>query len=118
MRSFGSSVLLGCCAAMMCGCASTNATAPDEPTGSTPARPNEVAKVPTVGEIEAQMSRERNVERALCTKAGPRKFTCRLVFSDQPDQRATVQILPNGDHIVGFDTGTLDGVGTATLPVP
>ena len=76
------------------------------------------AAIPTTGQIERELRNGRNVQRAICTRTGRRDFKCRLVFSDQPDGRATVHVRRDGIQIIGYDTGTQRGPGTSTLPVP
>ena len=86
--------------------------------GEAPARTRTGAEAPIVRSIEARMRSGRNVERAVCRRAGARRFACRLTFSDQPDQQAWVEVGEGGDQIERYDTGTSSGIGTRTLPFP
>jgi hypothetical protein len=70
------------------------------------------------GRVEAALANGRHVDRVSCAKRRARRYVCRLIFSDQPDNTATVDVLRNGDLLVGEDTGTTAYPQTKTLSQP
>jgi hypothetical protein len=70
------------------------------------------------GRIEAALANGRHVDRVSCVERRARHYVCRLIFSDQPDNTATVDVLRNGGLLVGEDTGTTAYPQTKTLSQP
>ena len=110
-------------AAAIAGCGGTTAKdaqrrLPHTNTGGSNAQARRVYPHTARGRIEAALANGRHVDRVSCVERRARHYVCRLIFSDQPDNTATVDVLRNGDLLVGEDTGTTAYPQTKTLSQP
>lgn len=102
--------MIVCAVLVLSGCSAGRATSGSQTDSTNAGRPS------TTQDIEARLlANGRHVDHATCKRARPNHYVCRLSFTDQASNTATVDVARNGNLIIGEDTGSTELPRTKTL---